>query len=148
MNEESLSELEKMDMLRERIGIGYAEARDALNSAQGDVYRALDSLEEQNKGQKFRTDARDCGSEAWQNLKTKMQDLNRTKINLKKDDTTYLSLSAPLGIALAYAVWRRPGLRMLALAGIVGAAMNHFEWELDSLAKPSAQAGDYASGTD
>ncbi|WP_407307230.1 DUF4342 domain-containing protein [Desulfosporosinus sp. SB140] len=135
MSEALWSELEKMDILRERMGIGYEEARAALNLAQGDVVKALDSLEKERDGVKRDCDASDRGQEIWDSLKGKLQDFRNTKINLKKNDTTLVSLSAPLGLALAYSVWRKPSLRMIALVGAVGAALNHFHVELDSLNK-------------
>jgi hypothetical protein len=137
LSEALLSELEKMDILRERMGIGYEEARAALNLAQGDVIKALDSLERERDGVRLCGDVPDRGQEIWDSIKEKMQDFNRTKINLKKNDTTLVSLSAPLGVALAYSIWRKPGLRMLALVGAVGAAMNHFHLEIDALDKSS-----------
>ncbi|WP_049804084.1 DUF4342 domain-containing protein [Desulfosporosinus acidiphilus] len=137
LSEALWSELEKMDILRERMGIGYEEARAALNSAQGDVVKALDFLEKERDGRKPCEEFPDRGQEIWENVKAKMQEFNRTKINLKRNDTTVLSLSAPLGVALAYSVWRKPGLRMLALAGAVGAALNHFHLEVDSIDKSS-----------
>lgn len=137
LSEALWSELEKMDILRERMGIGYEEARTALNLAQGDVVKALDSLEKEGDRINCDGDAQDRGQEIWESIKAKMQDFNRTKINLKKNDTTLVSLSAPLGLALAYSIWRRPGLRILALAGAVGGALNHFQLEVDSVDKSS-----------
>ncbi|MDQ7092298.1 DUF4342 domain-containing protein [Desulfosporosinus sp. PR] len=132
MSEELWSELEKMDILRERMGIGYEEARAALNFAQGDVIKALDFLEKERDGVKRNCAASDRGEEIWESLKSKLQNFNHTKVNLKRNDATLLSLSAPLGLAIAYSVWRKPSLRMLALVGAVGAALNHFHLELDS----------------
>ena len=38
--------LYKIDIIRERLGIGYKEAKKALDSAEGDVVQAIVSLEE------------------------------------------------------------------------------------------------------
>ncbi|WP_242966866.1 DUF4342 domain-containing protein [Desulfosporosinus sp. FKA] len=145
MSEALWSELEKMDILRERMGIGYEEARAALNSAQGDVIKALDCLERDRHEHdriKICEEIPDRGQELWDSLKAKMKEFNRTKINLKRNDTTVLSLSAPLGVALAYSVWRKPSLRMVALVGAVGAALNHFHLEIDTVDKPSIYTDD------
>lgn len=130
MSDALWSELEKIDVLRERMGIGYEEARAALNLAQGDLLKALDNLEKSRDEKTFESDWADRGQDIWDNVRHRLGDFNRTKITLKKHDTTILSVSAPLGLALAYTIWRRPGLRMLALAGAVGAAMNHYEVEV------------------
>jgi len=130
MSEALWTELEKMDVLRERMGIGYEEARTALNLAQGDVVKALDNLEKARDGEEPGRDFANQGHKLWDSVRAKMGCLNHTTISLKKNDDTIVSVAAPLGLALAYTIWRRPGLRMLALVGAVGAAMNHYELEV------------------
>lgn len=132
MSEPLWTELEKMDVLRERMGIGYEEARTALNLAQGDVIKALDDLENAQKRQKPDWDFKDEGRDMWDGVKSTMVNISNSTITLKRHENTIVSLSAPLGLALAYTIWRKPGLRMLALVGAVGAAINHFELEVSS----------------
>ena len=130
MDEALRVELEKIDVLRERMGVGYEEARHALNAADGDVIKALAHLEkEQNRTTE---EWRNRGREMWGGLKEKMEDLNQTRISLKRQDKTLFTVSAPLGLALAYTFWRRPGLRLLGLLGAAGAALNHYELEVES----------------
>jgi hypothetical protein len=129
MNEAFLTELEKLDVLRERLGIGYEQARTALNLARGDVVKALDDYERARlaiEGEDF--DCQDQG--IWPDIKSSLAALGRSTISLKRNDNTIISLSAPLGLALAYTIWRKPGLRMLALVGAVGATVKDFELEL------------------
>lgn len=130
MSEALWTELEKMDVLRERMGIGYEEARAALNLAEGDVVKALDNLEKAQYGDELGWELGDRGHRIWDSVKDKLGSFNNTTVSLKKHDTTIVSLAAPLGLALAYTIWRRPGLRMLALVGAVGAAINHYELEV------------------
>lgn len=132
MNESLLTELEKMDVLRERMGIGYEEARTALNLAQGDVVKALDDLEKAQKGNEREWEFNDQGRGMWDGIKSTIASVSHSTISLKRHENTIVSVSAPLGLALAYTVWRRPSLRMLALVGAVGAAINHFELEVTS----------------
>ena len=136
LSEALWTELEKLDVLRERMGIGYEEARTALNLAQGDVVKALDDLEKAQNGKEQSWDFTDRGQGIWESVKAGLADFNHTKVSLKKHDNTILSVSAPLGLALAYTIWRKPGLRMLALAGAVGAAINHFELEVANEVSP------------
>jgi len=124
------TELEKLDVLRERMGIGYEEARTALNLAQGDVVKALDDLEDDKKGGKQGFDFVDQGQGIWDSVKATMATISHSTVSLKRHDNTIVSLSAPLGLALAYTIWRKPGLRLLMLAGAVGAAVNNFELEV------------------
>lgn len=132
MSEALWTELEKMDVLRERMGIGYEEARMALNLAQGDVIKALDDLEKAQEINEPEWDLEDQGRGMWDEVKSTMVNISNSTISLKRHDNTIISLSAPLGLALAYTIWRKPGLRMLALVGAVGAAMNNFELEVSS----------------
>ena len=130
MTEALWTELEKLDVLRDRMGIGYEEARTALNLAQGDVVKALDDLERARteEGQGF--DFVNQGHGMWDSFKSTMATFSHSTISLKRHENTIVSLSAPLGLALAYTIWRKPGLRLLALAGAVGAAVNNFELEV------------------
>ena len=130
MNDALWTELEKLDALRERMEIGYEEARTALNLAQGDVMKALDDLEKARAGEKKGFDFVDQGHGIWDSVKSTMATFCHSTISLKRHENTIVSLSAPLGLALAYTIWRKPGLRLLALAGAVGAAVNNFELEV------------------
>jgi len=129
---EPWTELEKIDILRERMGIGYEEARTALNLAQGDVLKALDDLERirNDLGQDWHFE--ECGQGILDSVKSTLSSISHSTISLKRHDNTIISVSAPLGLALAYTIWRKPSLRLLALVGAVGAAMNHFELEVAS----------------
>ena len=130
MTEELWTELAKLDALRERMGIGYEEARTALNLAQGDVVKALDDLVRAQADQRQCFDFADQEYGVWDSIKSRMSTFTHSTISLKRHDTTIASLSAPLGLALAYTIWRKPSLRLLALVGAVGAAVNHFELEV------------------
>lgn len=130
MAEALWTELEKLDVLRERMAIGYEEARSALNLAQGDVVRALDDLEKARTGERQDYDFVDRGQGIWDSIKATMSTFSHSTISLKRHENTIVSLSAPVGLALAYTIWRKPGLRLLALAGAVGAAVNNFELEV------------------
>ncbi|HUS87818.1 MAG TPA: DUF4342 domain-containing protein [Desulfosporosinus sp.] len=130
MTEALWTELEKLDVLRERMGIGYEEARTALNLAQGDVVKALDDLEKARAGESQGFDFADRGHGIWDSVKSTMATFSHSTISLKRHENTIVSLSAPLGLALAYTIWRKPGLRLLALVGAVGAAVNNFELEV------------------
>jgi len=132
MTEALWTELEKLDVLRERMGIGYEEARKALDLAQGDVVKALDNLEKarEGEGQGQGFDFLDQGHGIWDSVKSTMATFSHSTISLKRHEKTIVSLSAPLSLALAYTIWRKPSLRLLALVGAVGAAVNNFELEV------------------
>lgn len=131
---ESWTELDKIDVIRERMGIGYEEARTALNLAEGDLLKALDDLERVRNGLGQDWHFEECGKGILDSLKSTVSRINHSTISLKRHDNTIISLSAPLGLALAYTIWRKPSLRLLTLVGAVGAALNHFELEVASKA--------------
>lgn len=137
MTEALWTELEKLDVLRERMGIGYEEARTALNLAQGDVVKALDDLEKDQAGERQGFDFAVQGHRIWDSVKSTMVTFSHSTISLKRHENTIVSLSAPLGLALACTIWRKPGLRLLALVGAVGAAVNNFELEVATKDKTS-----------
>ncbi|HZK84961.1 MAG TPA: DUF4342 domain-containing protein [Desulfosporosinus sp.] len=130
MTEAIWTELEMLDVLRDRMGIGYEEARTALNLAKGDVIMALDDLEKARADNTQGYDFADQEDGIWDNIKSTLSTFTHSTISLKRHETTILSLSAPLGLALAYTIWRKPSLRLLGLVGAVGAAMNKFELEV------------------
>jgi hypothetical protein len=127
MSEILWTELEKVDVLRERMGVSYERARLTLEETQGDLVKALALLEEEQH--------EEDGMRSWfiDGVKSQFNRLNKTQFNLKREDKTVLSMSAPLGIALAYTIWKRPTLRMLGLLGAATAAAKHYELEVDSV---------------
>lgn len=136
MSEILWTELEKVDVLRERMGVSYEHARLALEAAQGDIVKALAELEEEQKEEDG------AGSRFIDGVKKQVKRLNKTHLNLKREDKTLLSMSAPLGIALAYTIWKRPALRILGLLGAATAAVNHYELEVDSVGEQAEEDGD------
>lgn len=132
MSEVLWTELEKIDILRERMGVNYEVAKQALDQAQGDVVGALVNLEKAFQKEGFAEGWKERSGELWGAVKERLGELNETRVNLKRHDKTLLSVSAPLGLALAYTIWRRPGLRLLGLMGAVGAAMGHYQFEVET----------------
>lgn len=137
MSEVIWTELEKIDVLRERMGVSYERARVALETNQGDLIKALAELEkEQHKAEEG------FSGRFFESVKDQMKRLNKTQLNLKHDDKTVLSISAPLGMALAYTIWKRPTLRMLGLVGAATAAINRYELEVDTRANQDEEWDD------
>lgn len=138
MSEVMWTELEKVDVLRERMGVTYERARLALEAAQGDLIRALANLEkEQSK------DEEGASGRFMEGLKEQMRRLNKTQLHLKHEDKTVLSLSAPLGIAMAYSIWKRPTLRMLGLLGAATAVVKHYELEVETFEETEEEYDEY-----
>ncbi|NLC06741.1 MAG: DUF4342 domain-containing protein [Syntrophomonadaceae bacterium] len=81
--EDSRINLEKVDLIRQRLGVSYREAKEALEQANGDVVQALVFLE----GQQFRLDEKveTEGRRLWEQIKALIRKGNVNKIRLKKD---------------------------------------------------------------
>ena len=138
--------LEKVDVLRERLGLNYEEARQALENAQGDLLKALADVEKaQAGGENFK----ERGQAMWDGLRERWQELNATRVNLKHDERTLLSVSAPMGLVIAYTLLRRPGLRMLGLLGIAAASLRHYTLEVESFTEfPAGNSRGYYDETE
>jgi len=126
MSEEMWSELEKIDILCDRLNLSYAEANRALKRANGDVIQALADCEREKALEEGTV------SRMWNSAKRQFDRLWKMQINIKHDERAVLSVSAPIGVALGCFLWRRPALRMLTIAGAVAAIACDYEFELES----------------
>lgn len=132
MNDVLRSELEKIDILRERMNVSYEKARQTLESVQGDVLQALAKLEREQA--RLAREWQEQRQEIWGRLQDRLVKFNHTRVNLKHHNKIVLSVAAPLGLTLAYALWRRPAWRLLGLLGAAGAAVRNYELEVSTQA--------------
>ena len=100
--------LEKVDMVRERTGVSYEKAKEALEVCEGDVLEALIYIEktqgilndnnESSKGQEEnKTSISIEELKAW--FKQIIEKGNVTRIKIKKDDTELIDIPVNAGIA-------------------------------------------------
>lgn len=88
--------LEKVDIIRDRTGVTYKEAKDALEAANGNVVDALINIEE--SGDKRWTETISVkGSEAVDKLKGIVRSGNVNRIRVKKDDYVVLDIPVTAG---------------------------------------------------
>jgi hypothetical protein len=83
-------QLEKVDLIRERMDVSYREAKDALDRAGGDLVAALIVLEEEREGEGEGEGF--CGK--WKAILEKGA---ATKVRLKKGDETLVEVPAGVG---------------------------------------------------
>ena len=94
--------LEKIELVKDRTGVTYAEAKEALESADGSVVDAIIAIEETiNSGQKRRGFGRK-GEALFDNLKKLIKKGNVARIQVKKDGE--LILNVPVNAGLVGAV--------------------------------------------
>jgi hypothetical protein len=91
----SNEELEKIDMIVERLGVSYKEAKEALEKSGGSVVDALIYIEENKKSwiETFTV----AGSEVIDKIKELVKKGNVTKIRIKKDDKVIVEIPVTAG---------------------------------------------------
>jgi len=88
--------LEKVDEVRERTGVSYKEAKEALEISGGDVLEAIILIE--TKQQKtFSNSMSEKGNELIEKLKEIIRKGNVTRIILKKDEETIINIPVTAG---------------------------------------------------
>jgi translation elongation factor EF-Ts len=112
--------LEKVDIVRERTGVTYAEAKEALESCDGNVVDALVYLEGKDKNDET-NEVYTTKDEFINWVKDLINKGNITRIKIKKDEKVIVDLPINAGIAvagLAYLVWA-PLLALGILTAVV-----------------------------
>lgn len=95
--------LEKVDIIRDRTGVSYKEAKDALEAANGNVVDALINIED--AGDKRWTETISVkGNEAVDKLKGIVRSGNVNRIRVKKDDYVILDIPVTAGAISAVAI--------------------------------------------
>jgi len=95
--------LEKVDIIRDRTGVSYKEAKEALEAANGNVVDALISIEE--AGEKRWTETISVkGNEAVDKLKGIVKSGNVNRIRVKKDDYVILDIPVTAGAISAVVI--------------------------------------------
>lgn len=102
--------LEKVDMVRERTKVTYAEAKEALEACEGDVLEALIYIEKNNENKtsaekSFNNFKDECKNTiSIEELKAWFKELiakgNVTRIKIKKDDQELVDIPVNAGIAV------------------------------------------------
>lgn len=87
--------LEKIDLLRERTGISYKEAKEILEKYNGDVVEALIYIEENQRS--WSQNITNIGDELLEKLRESIRKGNVTKIQLKKDGEIIMNIPVTAG---------------------------------------------------
>lgn len=88
--------LEDLDQVRERTGVSYAEAKMALEEADGNVVDAIVALEEKNV--KTTEKNSEVAKEIVEKIKKAFKEGNVTKIQMKREGKIILSIPVNVGI--------------------------------------------------
>ncbi|WP_031513298.1 DUF4342 domain-containing protein [Desulfofalx alkaliphila] len=123
------SELEKIDLIRARLGVSYKQAKDALENAGGDVVEALVKLEEKDMhlGQKIQGQ----GMEVMGQLRSIINKGHKTKVKIKKEGRTVCEFPATIGaLGLLGALYNNE-LALIGVMGTVTALANNYSIEIE-----------------
>ncbi len=91
--------LEILDMIRERTGVSYAEAEEALTRANDDVVKAIIDLEKQDQHSKVTEEFWVKGSDMVDKVKELIKKGNVTRIIIKGEDgNTLVEIPATIGV--------------------------------------------------
>ena len=89
--------LEKIDIIKERTGVSYKEAKDALTEANGDLVEALIKLEATKDSSKWKDTVSNKSNEVMDKLKSIINSGNISRIIVKKDDYVVLDMPVTAG---------------------------------------------------
>jgi hypothetical protein len=110
--------LEKIELVKDRTGASYAEAKEALEAAEGSVVDAIIAIEEKlNKDYESVDGASLKDSPVFEKLKEIVDKGNVTRILITKDDTTIVNFPVTIGVVGAVLV---PWGAILGIAAAVG----------------------------
>ena len=90
--------LEKIELVKDRTGVTYKEAKEALEAADGNVVDAIVSIEDNTDAQTNSQKISDKGGEIVDKVKEVVARGNASKIVIRKDDEKVLDLPVNVGI--------------------------------------------------
>jgi hypothetical protein len=124
-----LNELEKIDLIRSRLGVSYARAKEALDTAGGDVVKALIELEDNENS--FSGRVQDRSQELVGQLRGLLHKTQEARIKVKQGDKTVVEFPAPVGALGILGVLASSQLAILGALGTVTAMANNYTLEID-----------------
>lgn len=118
-----MDNLEKIDILRERMNVTYEQARLALEGVNWDVVEALVKLEKDEKSRKEEIFVR--GNELVEKVKELVRKGNVTKIRVKQDDKILVEIPVTAGVVGALLA------PQLAIIGAVATLVSRSSLEIE-----------------
>jgi len=89
--------LEKIDILRDRAGVTYKEAKEALERSNGDVIAALIALEDATKQGNWTDEISSRSSQVIEKVKRLIKEGNVTKISVKNEGKVLVEIPIAIG---------------------------------------------------
>ncbi|MDW7675349.1 MAG: DUF4342 domain-containing protein [Bacillota bacterium] len=117
--------LEKIDILRERLGISYSTAKEALEKTNGDVIEALVFLEEEQ------VKANDISHKVLGRIRGVLTKGNATRVRIKRDGKTVAEIPATVGAIGILGTIAYTPLAIIGAIGSVTAMFNRYTLEVE-----------------
>ncbi len=140
------SELEKIDIIRTRLGVSYKEAKEALDAAGGDVVQALINLE--GGGHDFGECFQTKGQEMMGQFKGLLERGRDYRIKVKKGDKTVLDFPASVGALGVIGALASSEIAILGALGTVAAMAKKYTLEFERPEEPVGEKPDIGTGHD
>lgn len=141
-----MDELEKIDLIRDRLGVGYKEAKEALDAAGGDVVRALVLLED--KENRFSEKIQGRSQEFMGQIKGILHKGQDTRIKVKQGDRTVFEFPAPVGALGVLGVLASSQLALLGALGTMTAMAKNYTLEIERPEDKGEQQKENVAGED
>jgi hypothetical protein len=121
-------DLEKIDLLRARMGVSYGKAKRALEEAGSDLVQALINLEAENKraGNKIQN----CVLEMAERIRELWAKGSDVRLLLKRDGQTVLQIPAGLAALGLVGAMARSELALLASIGAITALARRYSLDI------------------
>lgn len=120
-----MENLDKIDLVRERMDVNYEEAKMALESVNWDVVEAIIKIEKEQQNRKEEIFVR--GSELVEKVKELVKKGNVTKIKVKQDDKILVEVPVTAGVVGAVLA------PQLAVIGAVAALVSKCTVEIEKI---------------
>lgn len=135
-----MNELEKIDAIRERMGVSYSRAKEAIDAAGGDLVGALMYLEKDDKIKRERFQVR--GSDLVEKVKQLLREGTVRRIVVRTEDRTIFEIPVAVGALGAIL------LPTLAALGVVAAMVTQASIIVERRADPLADDDVVGNGDD
>lgn len=123
-------ELRNIDVIRERMGISYREAKEVLDECGGDLVEALIKAEEK-KDYRWSDKFIEAGEGLVAQAKVYIDKGNKTSIKLKRGDKTIVKFPATVGALGIVAALASAPVAIAAGIGAVAAVANKVSMEIE-----------------
>ena len=113
--------IEQIDELRERTGVNYTDAKEALESCSGDMLESIVYLEKNKKARQSKTKVSGAGFS--DKISTLLKKGSNTRIKMYKQENIIFSISVNIAVLVGFLLL--PLIELIALGALVALLTGH-----------------------